>query len=250
MIAIIIIAIIIYVICNKKKKAKQEQEEAKQELFSEFDEKVPNPKTDFREINLYFNQPLNFEYRDDIRINKRTDYPLAKQTSIERSRGEFKEVLSFPNNNYYEIAKGNSYIGIKGNSKMAIDDYLLSIELPFNQAGILAYKQGDWDLAEKWWLSVLDIRPTNVLHRLKVMYHKQHRYKDVVELYKIAEPLVKNYDFLTGENTYKIMFAKDAVFTEEKHKYNDQSLGVTLYPSKIDQDYLKLLQSVGQEVTE
>jgi tetratricopeptide (TPR) repeat protein len=250
MITIIIIAIIIYVIYNKKKKAKQEQEEARQELFSEFDEKVPNPKTDFREIILYFDQPLDFELKEDVRVNKRTGYPLAKQTSIDRSRNEFKEVMSFPNNNYYEIAKGNSEIGINGNSKMAIDDYLLSIELPFHQAGILAYKQGDWDLAEKWWLSVLDIRPTNVLHRLKVMYRKQHRYKDIVELYKIAEPLVKNYDFLTGENTYTIMFEKDAVFTEEKHKYNDQSLGVTLYPSKIDQKYLKLLQSVGEEQAE
>lgn len=56
--------------------------------------------------------------------------------------------------------------------------------------------------------------------------------------------------FLQVKIPNKIMFAKDAVFTEEKHKYNDQSLGVTLYPSKSDQDYLKLLQSVGQEVTE
>ena len=143
-------------------------------------------------------------------------------------------MLSWTPDNYYAYAHYSNEI--------AIDDYLGSIDAPFLIAGTIAYKQGDWDIAEKWWLSVLDIRPTNVLRKLEIMYRKQQRYKDIVRLYKIAQPLVRQYDSLTGENTYKF-YKTVAILNEEQHKKEDHSIGVIRYPSKIDSNYLRLLQT-------
>ncbi|MGJ4063504.1 hypothetical protein ACLOFA_00845 [Limosilactobacillus mucosae] len=195
---------------------------------------IPNPKIDLSEIKRYLKEFPDCESKGDKRFNKRTGYPLAKQSSIERSRNALVDMLSLTSDNYYAEAHYSN--------KIAIDNYLLSIELPFFHAGIVAYKQGDWDIAEKLWLSVLDIRPTNVLRKLEIMYRKQQRYKDIVKLYKIAQPLVRQYDSLTGENTYKF-YKTVAILNDEQHKKEDHSVGVIRYPSKIDSNYLRLLRT-------
>lgn len=195
---------------------------------------IPNPKIDLSEIERYLNEFPDCESKGDKRFNKRTGYPLAKQSSIERSRNEFIDMLSWTPDNYYAYAHYSN--------EMAIDNYLESIDAPFLIAGTIAYKQGDWDMAEKLWLSVLDIRPTNVLRKLEIMYRKQQRYKDIVRLYKIAQPLVRQYDSLTGENTYKF-YKTIAILNEEEHRKEDRSVGVIRYPSKIDSNYIRLLQT-------
>lgn len=196
---------------------------------------IPNPTVDLIELKQYLKQQPSFKNVGKKRINSRTGYPLAKQTSIDRSRKELIDMFSLPYVNYYEEARYGK--------TMAIGDYLLGIELPFLHAGIVAYKQGDWDLAEKWWLSVLDIRPTNVLHKLEVMYRKEQRYKDIVQLYKIAGPLVKKYDRLTNIDTYST-YESEAILKEEAHKKEDHSIGIKTYPSKVNVTYLHLLQTV------
>lgn len=235
---LLIIFIGVFIIIFKRKK-NHINSFVKQSTFTNRASNTPkmkkaNPSIDLVEVKQYLKRNPAFHNEGKKRINNRTGYPLAKQTSIDRSKKDFAEMLSWPTNNYYDEAHYDS--------TMAIENYLLGIELPFLKAGTIAYKQGDWDLAERWWLSVLDIRPTNVLKRLEIMYRKQQRYKDIVKLYKIAGPLTKKYDSLTHSKLYSA-YTNMAILEEEPHKKDDYSIGIKSYSSKIDNNYLQLLKS-------
>ena len=228
---LIVIMILIYHFTKKKKETKQHQIV---QTIPVKNNVIPNPRRHLKEIKNYLKTTPPFRVEGNKRVNERTGHPLAKQSSIDRSKEQLHETLSFKSDNYYEEAcYSHSH---------AIDNYLLGIELPYLDAGIVAYKQGDWDLAEKWWLSVLDIRPTNVTKKLEIMYRKQHRYKDIVTMYKKANLFVRKYDQLVHVDTYS-SFKNLTVLEEENHTKSDQSIGVKDYPSKVDMEYVHLLQS-------
>ncbi|KRM81369.1 hypothetical protein FC35_GL000149 [Limosilactobacillus coleohominis DSM 14060] len=114
-------------------------------------------------------------------------------------------------------------------------------------AGEVAYKQGDWDIAEKWWLSVLDIRPTNVTHKLEIMYRKQKRYKDIVDMYSLAAKHAAYYAKLTGQNMTKEIVSSRNLAGEEllNNLENDKSRGVIEYPTMINKKFINRLQEVA-----
>lgn len=223
---------------TKVNKPKEKRSQVKTERLTSNQRNVPNPPVDLKDIKDYLKTIPSFVAEGKKRINTRTGFPLAKQSSIDRSKAQLHETISFKSDNYYEEAGYSHW--------MAINDYLLGIELPYLDAGIVAYKQGDWDIAEMWWLSVLDIRPTNVTGKLEIMYRKQQRYKDIVTMYKKASVLAKKYDHLAHDNTYS-SFKESAILEEENHKKPDRSVGVKDYPSKIDMDYVRLLQTVPKQ---
>lgn len=232
---LIVTILLIYNVIKKKKSTKQYQIVQTIPINKNV---VHNPRRYLKEIKDYLKTTPSFRTEGKKRINTRTGYPLAKQSSIDRSKEQLSNVISFKADNYYEEAHYNHF--------QAIDNYLLGIELPYLHAGIVAYKQGNWDLAEKWWLSVLDIRPTNVTDKLETMYRKQQRYKDIVTMYNKASLFVKKYDQLVNDDTYS-SFKDLAILKEENHKRPDQSVGVKSYPSKIDMEYVRLLQSAPQQ---
>lgn len=193
------------------------------------------------DIYKYLHHHVNSIPKNNKLINSSTGYPLAKKSSISRTRDELEQILSYPEEDYIEMAKYDS------DEKTTIDMYLTSIYLPYYFAGILAYKQGDWNKAEKWWLSVLNLKPFIVSNKLAIMYRKQHRYQDVLTMYQNAiqfanEPLLSISD---GEYQQLADEMKKAGETAAKHQNIDKSTGVQSYSNKADMKFMMKLKELS-----
>ena len=240
MIVTILIIIVILAFMNRRSR-KDPNSKIKDTTSTNHDVSLPS----FQEIKSYLKSDVPSKNENGKLVNSRTGYKLAKETSIERSENDLKQALEINrnNNDFIELAKYDD-----SKATIAIDDYLSSICIPYYFGGVLAYKQGDWDLAEKWWLMVLDIHPTNSAKKLEIMYRKQKRYKDNVVMYEKAIEYSKRYDKLTNQHLTKhLAELKKACIAElNKKSKNDHSIGIQEYPGMIDFNFIDKLQRIAQ----
>lgn len=186
-VSIILICFLIWFVHKSEKGTKKREQEKKS--LNEFQQKHFEHKNDNKtnslndnthnvdpEIISYLNQKPAIIEQNGKEINKKTGNRVAKQSSIDASKNGLREMINWSH-------KDNFY---------SADDYFISIYLPYYDAGILAYKRGDWGKAEAWWLSVLNIKPEIVSQKLAILYRKQHRYKDVVDMYILALKYANN----------------------------------------------------------
>ncbi|MBM6754149.1 hypothetical protein H5993_05175 [Lactobacillus alvi] len=240
MIVTILIIIVILAFMNRRSR-KDPNSKIKDTTPTNHDVSLPS----FQEIKSYLKSDVPSKKENGKLVNGRTGYKLAKETSIERSKNDLKQALEINrnNNDFIEQAKYDD-----SKATIATDDYLSNICIPYYFGGVLAYKQGDWDLAEKWWLMVLDIRPTNSAKKLEIMYRKQKRYKDNVIMYEKAIEYSKRYDKLTNQHLTKHLAELKKTCSAELNKKskNDHSIGIQEYPSMIDFNFIDKLQRIAQ----
>lgn len=193
------------------------------------------------DIYKYLHHHVNSISKNNKLINSSTGYPLAKKSSISRTRDELEQILGYPEEDYIETAKYDN------DAKATIDIYLTSIYLPYYFAGVLAYKQGDWNKAEEWWLSVLNLKPFIVSNKLAIMYRKQHRYQDILTMYQYAiqfanEPLLSISDGEYQQLSDEMNKAEEGAI---KHQHNDKSTGVNSYPNRANMKFMMKLKELS-----
>ncbi|WP_076459435.1 tetratricopeptide repeat protein [Limosilactobacillus caccae] len=203
------------------------------------------PQRHYSELQHYISEKPEIIVKDKKIINVRTGYPLAKQSSIETSIMQFQENLTMPEQNYVEMAQ-------YGYFDTAVENYFIATYLPYYFAGIVAYKRGDWDRAEAWWLSVLNLRPLTVSQKLAIMYRKQKRFEDVVRMYNWSlqfanEPLLR-----LREDEYQQLISnlEKARKNAAKHKQIDCSLGLREYPNRADMAFIQYLKKISDGLEE
>lgn len=237
-ISIILICFLVWFVHKSEKGAKRREQEKKS--LSEFQQKHFEHKSDNEtnssndnahnvdpEIISYLNQKPEIIEQNGKEINKNTGYKTAKQSSIAASEYDLREVINWGRKDDFYSA----------------DDYFTSIYLPYYYAGILAYKRGNWDKAEAWWLSVLNLKPEVVSQKLAILYRKQHRYKDVVDMYILALKYANN-SLLNMRKDYYERLVNDKDKAGElllKHLNNDKSLGLKSYPNRADMEFAEKL---------
>lgn len=129
------------------------------------------------------------------------------------------------------------------NPQEAVRQYFEVVATPYFEGGLLAYECGDWVLAEKWWLSIIDVHPYECSKRLAILYRKQHRYKDISDMYAVAiNDSKKPYIHLRPGQDQDMVSA----FMKASEKYLDKkdmdnSKGVKTYPSLIDMKFIDVL---------
>jgi hypothetical protein len=185
-----------------------------------------NSNIDSRIIK-YLNKEPKVLIVEGKRINQRTNCPAAKQSSIERAKGVIEA------NDLYEDPSviPTPYSGP--------EDYFVHVYLPYYHTGILAYKRGDWDIAEWCWLYVLTLKPEVVSQKLAIMYRKQHRYQDVVDMYIKAinaceSPLVSIRERFYQNMVHEFIKAGNKAL---QYKNIDKSRGIKNYDSPADMQF-------------
>lgn len=141
--------------------------------------------------------------------NNETGHPCSPQEQIDKA------------NNSYSIS-------ISPHWQYDYADELKDYIQPRYRLGILLYKMGEWDKAEKQWLKLIYLYPKAV-KKLGVLYRKEKRYKDVM--------MVNYQAALSG--TIPAFYPNDTLPTfekaqddYEKHKNKDQSkLDIKIFDS-------------------
>lgn len=137
----------------------------------------------------------------------------------------------------------------KFNHAEALHEYYEVISTPFYEGGLLAYQRGDFDKAEIWWIKVFDVLPFRISERLRAMYRKQHRYKDVVDMYRRALKIGKD----------KLSAAQEDRMVKEKNKAgevllnhlnDDQSRGIATLSSLADNRFVEELKGLSRPDTD
>lgn len=104
------------------------------------------------------------------RINPQTGYPMSTPKSIEQAKETYNLCLETPE---HEKTGNDSF------------DYEMEVSnkvLPRYSLGDLYYKEGEWDKAEKEWLSVIKLMAELPATRLAIMYHKEGRFNDEISI--------------------------------------------------------------------
>lgn len=131
----------------------------------------------------------------------------------------------------------------KINSDEAIREYLEVLMVNYYEGGLLAYKRGDFDKAEQWFLQVLDVNPLLVSKRLAVLFNKEKRYSDVVYVYSRAIEFTNNWFIMISESNKSKLLEEYRKAQEKLAKLADKdcSKGITIPNSIIDHRFLNEL---------
>lgn len=173
-------------------------------------------------------------------INTRTGNPMASKKAIDLSIQRVKGLGDHQQWTFRHLVEVSEYDRVG-----ATREYLDVISTRYYDGAMLAYQCGDWALAERWWLSIVDLLPYECSKRLAILYRKQHRYKDVSDMYAVAiNDSEKPYIHLRPGQDQKMVSA----FMKASEKYldkkdKDKSKGVKTYPSLIDMKFIDVLNS-------
>lgn len=110
------------------------------------------------------------------RINKKTGYQMStdKQIKAAKENVKFSEKYKFVDNEYYS-------------DEMRYSNKVIDFVLPHYNKGDYYYKTGEWDKAENEWLMILKLMGHFPTIKLAIMYRKQKRFSDEVELLKLSQ---------------------------------------------------------------
>lgn len=247
-IVVAIIAIAIFVNWKRIKARHSSQQSNNPEESDGTDYKTV-PKT--HSANIYVAKPINYDevldyaksepsimtLENNKYINSRTNRPAFSPASIQKTRQKlfgfgqqeatFRHLVTLSNYNQFE----------------SLRQYFEVISTPFFEGAMLAYKQGDWKKAEKWWLTTLDTMPFQASRRLEIMFRKQKRYANCVQVYSKAIEFAQDYLKLTGVDLYEKLEIRKEKCGQDllNHLNDDKSHNLVLYPSHIDEKMVEQL---------
>lgn len=181
-------------------------------------------------ITNYLNKDPVIFSKKSKRVNKRTGYVLASESSIGTSKNDLFNAIS-------KYKTGVSF-KVKNN---VFQELVSSV---YFRAGVLAYKRGDWDLAEQAWLKIITLSPVIASKRLATMFRKQKRYRDTSDMYAKAinacdNPLVDVQDESYQDLVYKFVKASEKAVNKQK---SDKSRGLQNYPSPNDKNLVAVFE--------
>lgn len=150
------------------------------------------------------------------RINSKTGYPMSTDKQIRNATEQLKLTRKFLKNNQI-----SSYSSRSSQEKM--EDLVWNNSAEKMDSADLEYKKGEWDKAEKLWLTCVAIN-YRAANRLRIMYQKEHRFNDAVQIIDFAvDSLVLRK---INNDSYITDFKKKLETAEQKsmkHENEDQS---------------------------
>lgn len=150
------------------------------------------------------------------RINFKTGYPMSTDKQIRNATEQLKLTRKFLKNNHI-----SSYSSRSSQEKM--EDLVWNNSAEKMDSADLEYKKGEWDKAEKLWLTCVAIN-YRAANRLRIMYQKEHRFNDAVQIidFAVDSPVLRKIN-----NDSYITDFKNKLETAEqksmKHENEDQS---------------------------
>ena len=150
------------------------------------------------------------------RINSKTGYPMSTDKQIRNATEQLKLTRNFLKNNQI-----SSYSSRSSQEKM--EDLVWNNSAEKMDSADLEYKKGEWDKAEKLWLTCVAIN-YRAANRLRIMYQKEHRFNDAVQIidFAVDSPVLRKIN-----NDSYITDFKNKLETAEqksmKHENEDQS---------------------------
>ena len=150
------------------------------------------------------------------RINSKTGYPMSTDKQIKNATEQLKLTRKFLKNNQTNPYKLR-------NSQEKIEDLVWNNSAEKMDSADLEYKKGEWDKAEKLWLTCVAIN-YRAANRLRIMYQKEHRFNDAVQIidFAIDSPVLRK----VNNDSYVTDFKKKLETAEQKsmkHENEDQS---------------------------
>ena len=150
------------------------------------------------------------------RINSKTGYPMSTDKQIRNATEQLKLTRKFLKNNQI-----SSYSSRSSQEKM--EDLFWNNSAEKMDSADLEYKKGEWDKAEKLWLTCVAIN-YRAANRLRIMYQKEHRFNDAVQIidFAVDSPVLRKIN----NDSYITDFKKKLETAEQKsmkHENEDQS---------------------------
>ncbi|MDB6222381.1 TerB N-terminal domain-containing protein [Lactobacillus amylovorus] len=150
------------------------------------------------------------------RINSKTGYPMSTDKQIKNATEQLKLTRKFLKNN--QISSYSSR-----NSQEKMEDLVWNNSAEKMDSADLEYKKGEWDKAEKLWLTCVAIN-YRAANRLRIMYQKEHRFNDAVQIidFAVDSPVLRKIN----NDSYITDFKKKLETAEQKsmkHENEDQS---------------------------
>lgn len=150
------------------------------------------------------------------RINSKTGYPMSTDKQIRNATEQLKLTRKFLKNNQI-----SSYSSRSSQEKM--EDLVWNNSAEKMDSADLEYKKGEWDKAEKLWLTCVAIN-YRAANRLRIMYQKEHRFNDAVQIidFAVDSPVLRKIN----NDSYITDFKKKLETAEQKsmkHENKDQS---------------------------
>ena len=150
------------------------------------------------------------------RINSKTGYPMSTDKQIRNATEQLKLTRKFLKNNQI-----SSYSSRSSQEKM--EDLVWNNSAEKMDSADLEYKKGEWDKAEKLWLTCVAINYREA-NRLRIMYQKEHRFNDAVQIidFAVDSPVLRKIN----NDSYITDFKKKLETAEQKsmkHENEDQS---------------------------
>lgn len=150
------------------------------------------------------------------RINSKTGYPMSTDKQIRNATEQLKLTRKFLKNNQI-----SSYSSKSSQEKM--EDLVWNNSAEKMDSADLEYKKGEWDKAEKLWLTCVAIN-YRAANRLRIMYQKEHRFNDAVQIidFAVDSPVLRKIN----NDSYITDFKKKLETAEQKsmkHENEDQS---------------------------
>ena len=108
------------------------------------------------------------------RTNPKTGYPISTKKQVELAKSQ----IDFNNPAF---ANPNIYANLTTDSEKL--DFIIAFSKNVYYLGDYYYKSGEWDTAEMEWLKLIYLMP-KAIRRLAVLYKKEKRYRDIIEIYK------------------------------------------------------------------
>ena len=150
------------------------------------------------------------------RINSKTGYPMSTDKQIRNATEQLKLTRKF-----LKINQISSYSSRSSQEKM--EDLVWNNSAEKMDSADLEYKKGEWDKAEKLWLTCVAIN-YRAANRLRIMYQKEHRFNDAVQIidFAVDSPVLRKIN----NDSYITDFKKKLETAEQKsmkHENEDQS---------------------------
>lgn len=199
--------------------------------------KPPSP-VNYDDVMYYLNNgPSIMTLEHGKHINSQTGNPVLSARSIEQTKEKIQR-FGHQQKTFRHLANSSLI-----DPQKAVKQYCDTVATPFFEGGLLAYQQGDYDLAEEWWLSVLDLQPFEVSQKLATLYRRQHRYMDMSDMYAKAINLVEKSPVKLNQEKHDKMISSFMSASEKAvgQSKQDKLKGIKPYETRADTEFIHQL---------
>lgn len=166
-------------------------------------------------------------------LNERTGYPMSTKKSIDAALSDYEEcikTIQYNRNHPYEpdfefLSTIYSSDDIQNFRRNKIErEYRFTYMVGYSK-GVYLYKKGEWDKAEKEWLSIFNLASKITSEKLAIMYHKENRLQDEIKIVKLGIMKANKLEFYPSIDNLKKRLARAEKYYE-RHWHDDVSKGI------------------------